>query len=162
MGYRKKARKSASFVRLWSGVCGHPSFLPRLPPRPVRACDVHTPSCPPLSIHLHHSHPTPFLSLPMHLQSPPPTLHSLPPLTYLHLLSLPLYLSACSTHSFHPLSVRKTLLSLSLSPFFPHSIISPHMSASPLFFVTHFLYPTFFSTLRGVSLGLIFPPLPLA
>lgn len=135
-----------------------PSF-PGKPPRPVQACDVHTPSCPPLSIHLHHSHPTPFLFLPMHLQSSPPLSPSinLPPPS----ISPPLCVCL-----FHPLIspsfCQKTLLSLSLSPFFPHSIISPHMSASPLFFVTHFLYPTFFSTLCGVSLGLIFPPLPLA
>lgn len=45
------------------------------------------------------------------------------------------------------LFLSETLLSLSLSPFFPRSIISPHMSASPLFFVTHFPYPTFSSTL---------------
>lgn len=40
---------------------------------------------------------------------------SLFPLTYLHLLLLPLYLSACSTHSFYPLSVRNPTFTLTPS-----------------------------------------------
>lgn len=49
--------------------CAHPSFLPGSSEALV--CDVHTQSCPPLSIHLHHSPPTPFLCLPLQLQSNP-------------------------------------------------------------------------------------------
>lgn len=116
----------------WRVVCttASPSF-------PSPACDVHTLSCPPLSIHLHHSHPTPFLChqlqpalLPLSINLSPPSVSS--------------PLSVCLFHPLISSFLSESLLSLLLPSFFPHSIISPHMSASPLFFVTHFPYPTFF------------------
>lgn len=90
--------------------CARPSFPPGSSEAPV--CDVHTPSCPPLSFHLHHSHPTPFLRLPMLLQPTPlplsinlPLPSTSPPLSVclFHPLILP---SFCQkpyfhTHPFH-------------------------------------------------------------
>lgn len=109
---RWQAKKSAPFVRLWSLT---KSELP--PPlscsSEAAACDVHTLSCPPLSIYLYLSHPTPFLFHTLHLQ--PRCSSSLSPLTYLHLLPLCFYPSACSTHSFHPLSVRNPPFTFTLS-----------------------------------------------
>lgn len=138
------ARKSGSFVRLWSSVDPLPSSAPPLRPMMSMHQTVHpflftsaTPTQPPpSSFFLHYT-----------FNSPPHTNTTLPPLTYPHLFVLPSYPFACTTHPFHPLSVRNPLFtSYSLPP--PHSIISPHMSASSLFFVTHFPHPTFFSTLQ--------------
>lgn len=107
-------RKSASFLRLWSAVHTPPSSL--APQRPLCVMSIHR------AVH-------PFLFTSITLLQPPSfaaTVHpTLSPLTYLHLLSFPLYLSACSTHSFHPLSVRNP-------PFtFTPSILPPLYNFSP-------------------------------
>ena len=131
-------------MRLWSGV--H-SPLSSPAPSEAPACDIQTPSCPPLSIHLHHSYPTPFLV---------PSL-SLSPLTYLHLLSLPLCLSVPPTH--FTLFLSKTLLSFSLSPFFPPLYnFTPYVSI-PLVLCHSLSIPHLLFHPPLVSLCIIFPSL---
>lgn len=121
-----------SFVRLWSGVHTPPSSL--APRRPLRVMSIHQAVHPFLFTSITLIQPPSFA---FYCSFSPP--RSLPPLTYLHLLPLPLCLPVPPTH--FTLFLSETLLSLPLPPFFPHSIISPYMPASPLFFVTHFLYP---------------------
>lgn len=152
MGYKKTCgRKSGSFVRLWSSMDPLPSSAPPLRPMMSIHQTVHpflftsaTPiQPPPSSFFFHYT-----------FNNPPHTTTTLPPLTYPHLSFLPYHLFACSTHSFHPLFCQKPSFHFLYSS--PRSIISPHMSASSLFFVTHFQYPHLFLHPPIVSLSPIF------
>lgn len=111
-------RKSASFLRLWSAVHTPPSSL--APQRPLCVMSIHRavhpflftsitlPQPPSFAFHCSYS---PSHSLSLSINLPPPSLF--PPL------------SACSTHSFHPLSVRNP-------PFtFTPSILPPLYNFSP-------------------------------
>lgn len=104
----------APSVRLRSGV--RAPLPPPPPPRSRAARDVRAPSCPPLSFHLRHSHPTPSipLSLPPLLQPtllplsinlpPPSTPPSLLSVYLVHQLILPSFCQKPYFHarSFHP------------------------------------------------------------
>lgn len=120
-----------------------PPLPPPPPPRSRAARDVRAPSCPPLSFHLRHSHPTPSipLSLPPLLQPTPlPLSINLPPPST---PPPPFYLSTWSTYSFYPLSVRSPTFTPapSIHPSLPiisavcvsiplvlcHSLSTPHL-----------------------------------
>lgn len=118
---------------------------PPPPPRRPAVCDVRAPSCPPLSFHLRHSHPTPSipLSLPPLLQptplplsinlpppSTPPLPHRLLSVYLAHLLILP---SFCQKPYFHARSFHPPLLPIisavcvSIPLVLCHSLSTPHL-----------------------------------
>lgn len=126
------------------------------PLRPMRVMSIHQAVHPFLFTSITLIQPPSFS---FHCTFGPP--HSLSPLTYLHLLSLPLYLSASSTHSFHPLSVRNPPFTFTPSILPPLYNFTPYVSI-PLVLCHSLSTPhLLFHPLRG-SLGLIFPPLLLA
>lgn len=127
---------------LWRLENGVHHFLPFLHvslEAPV--CDVHTLSCPPLSIRLHHSHPTPFLChqlqsalLPLSINLSPPTVSS--------------SLSGCLFHPLISSFLSESLPSLLLPSFFPPLYnFAPYVSI-PLVLCHSLSVPHRFSTLR--------------
>lgn len=126
-------------VSALSGVHQHLALLPVASEAP--ACDVRTLSCPPLSIHLHRSHPTPFLC-----HQPQPAL--LPPSINLSPPSVSSPLSACLFHPLISSSPSEALLSLLLPSFFPPLYNFAPCVSIPLVLchsrsVPHFFLPSF-------------------
>lgn len=122
-----------SFVRLWSGVHTPPSSL--APRRPLRVMSIHRAVHPFLFTSITLIQPPSFA---FYCSFSPP--HSLPPLTYLHLLPLTLCLPVPPTH--FTLFLSETLLSLPLlynfTPYVSiplvlcHSLSIPHLIFLPL------------------------------
>lgn len=126
----------------WRAVCTTSS--PSLPFLPVSleapACDVHTLSCPPLSIHLHHSHPAPFLCHQLQSALLPPAINLSPP-------SVSSPLSGCLFHPLISSFLSESLLSLLLPSFFPPLYnFAPYVSI-PLVLCHSLSVPHLFSTL---------------
>lgn len=127
---------------LWRLEHGVRHFLPFLHvslEAPV--CDVHTLSCPPLSIRLHHSHPTPFLChqlqsglLPLSINLSPPSVSS--------------SLSVCLFHPLISSSLSESLPSRLLPSFFPPLYNFAPCVSIPLVLCHSLSVPHLFSTLR--------------
>lgn len=134
--------------RLESGVHNLLPFLPVSLEAP--ACDVHTLSCPPLSIHLHHSHPPPFLCHQLQSALLPPAINLSPP-------SVSSPLSGCLFHPLISSFLSESLLSLLLPSFFPPLYnFAPYVSI-PLVLCHSLSVPHLFFHPLLVSLGLISP-----
>lgn len=128
---------------LWRLESGVHHCLPLTPPVSLEApaCDVHTPSCPPLSIHLHHSHPAPFLChqlqsalLPLSINLSPPSVSS--------------PLSVCLFHPLISSFLSESLLSLLLPSFFPPLYnFAPYVSIPLVLCHSLWVPHLFFSTL---------------